>query len=83
MVIDSPVYKFDTKISNEGIISLPFEPQLFNMDVELIIVPKEKTIRKKDKYTALDFLKEWSGAFKDNDDEINDARYEYLMEKYK
>lgn len=36
------VYKFDTRISEKGIISLPFEPTLFDTDVEIIILPKSK-----------------------------------------
>jgi len=33
-------YKFDTRISENGVISLPFEPILFNTDVEIIVLPK-------------------------------------------
>jgi len=36
------VYKFDARISEKGIISLPFEPTLFDTDVEIIILPKSK-----------------------------------------
>jgi hypothetical protein len=36
-------YKFDTRISKDGVITLPFEPILFNREVEITIVPKRKT----------------------------------------
>ena len=34
-------YKFDARISKDGVITLPFEPLLFNRDVEVTIVPKQ------------------------------------------
>jgi len=33
-------YKFDTRISDQGIISLPYESALFDKDVEIIVIPK-------------------------------------------
>jgi hypothetical protein len=36
-------YKFDTRISEDGVITLPFAPALFNRDVEITIVPKQKS----------------------------------------
>jgi hypothetical protein len=36
-------YKFDARISKDGVITLPFEPALFNRDVEITIVPKQKS----------------------------------------
>jgi hypothetical protein len=77
-------YKFDTRVSEEGIISLPFEPLLFNTEVEIIILPKAKPIKKEKTNSASDFLKKWSGAFKNvSDEELDNAKYEYLMEKHK
>ncbi|MDR0833106.1 MAG: hypothetical protein LBN93_02820 [Candidatus Symbiothrix sp.] len=78
-------YKFDTTISEKGTISLPSEPQLFNMEVEVIIVPKGKNNNKEKKdHSASDFLKKWSGVFKNmTDEEIDNAKYEYLMKKHK
>jgi hypothetical protein len=35
-------YKFDTRISRKGVITLPFEPALFNREVEITIVPKQE-----------------------------------------
>ena len=36
-------------------------------------------------YTAMDFLDEWSGVFKQqlDDEDIDSLKYEYLTEKYK
>jgi hypothetical protein len=40
--------------------------------------PEKKT------YTAIDFLDEWSGAFEQLDGEdLDDVKYQYLIEKYK
>ena len=33
-------YKFDTLISKDGIITIPFTPDLMGREVELIILPK-------------------------------------------
>ena len=33
-------YKFNTRISESGIISLPYEPLLFDKEVEIIVIPK-------------------------------------------
>ena len=33
-------YKFDTQISEKGIISFPYESTLFNREVEVIVIPK-------------------------------------------
>jgi len=33
-------YKFNTKISKSGIISLPQESDLFDREVEIIVIPK-------------------------------------------
>lgn len=33
-------YKFNTCVSKDGAITLPFAPELFNREVEVTIVPK-------------------------------------------
>jgi hypothetical protein len=77
-------YKFDTRISETGIISLPFETQLFNKEVEIIVLPKEKEHKPFAKgNAAMDFIQKWTGAFKIDNDDCEQARYDYLMEKYK
>jgi hypothetical protein len=49
-------YKFDAHISKDGIITLPFEPALFNREVEITIVPKrESPVRNMpDRYMTLE-----------------------------
>ena len=37
-------YKFNTRISEKGIISLPYEPMLFNKEVEIIVITKPNQI---------------------------------------
>ena len=77
-------YKFDTRISEEGIIMLSNEPELFNTEVEIIILPKLKEKAKEEKYTAKDFLRDWTGILKDmSDEELENAKYEYLKAKHR
>jgi len=78
-------YKFNTRISEKGIISLPYEPELFNTEVEIIVLPKVKIkVEDKKKYTTKDFLKEYSGCLKNlPQEDTNDLRYEYLKKKYR
>lgn len=33
-------YKFNAHVSENGIISLPYEPMLFDREVEVIVIPK-------------------------------------------
>jgi len=76
-------YKFITRISEKGIISLPNEPKLFNTEVEIIILSKPEEKAKEEQYTAKDFLKDWTGILKGmSDEEIENAKFEYLKEKH-
>ena len=80
-------YKFNTRISENGLLSLslPHKPELFNTEVEIIVLskPKEKTKEQEEKYTAKEFLKDWTGILKGmSDEELENAKYEYLMEKH-
>jgi len=78
-------YKFDTRVSETGIISLPHEPQLFNMEVEIIVIPKTKIKRKGDqkKDAVENFIEKYSGCLKNlPEEDPNDLRYEYLKRKY-
>jgi len=78
-------YKFNTRISADGVITLPYEPQLFNSEVELIVLPKtDRPAQTGDNHPANDFLKKWSGAFKQmTDEEIDSTKYNYLKNKHK
>lgn len=72
-------YKFVTKISEKGVIQLPFNPALFDKEVEILIFPKVSQMEKKQK--AVDFVNEWAGFLKSSNPD--EAKYEYLVEKYK
>ena len=71
------VYKFQTRISKTGQIQLPLNPQLFDKEVEIIILPKQK--QKPSKIKMKDFINKWSGFL--SNPETDDAKYQYLMEK--
>lgn len=77
-------YKFNTKISKEGIIKIPDMPELHNNKVEVTIRPKEAQ-QYKEVDIASRFLEKWTGFLADggNSKNIEDARYDYLIEKHR
>jgi bifunctional DNA-binding transcriptional regulator/antitoxin component of YhaV-PrlF toxin-antitoxin module len=77
-------YKFETKISEGGTISLPYAiPNLYGMEVELFIVPKEVKPKIIKKASAKNFVSRWAGFLNDMNVDTENAKYEYLSEKYK
>ena len=75
-------YKFNITISKGGAISLPYAiPYLYGKEVELFIIPKEKT-RKVHKTSAKDFVSRWAGFLNDPNFDPEETKYEYLSEKY-
>lgn len=72
-------YKYIIKVSKTGTIQLPDNPALFNKEVEIIILPKERI--SKTKVNAKKFFEEWGGFLKDSN--VENSKYDYLMEKYK
>jgi len=77
-------YKFDTKVSEVGAITLPYAiPDLYGREVELFIVPKKEKSKKPQKASAKKFVIKWAGFLKDADIDPEKAKYEYLSEKYK
>jgi hypothetical protein len=72
-------YKFKTKISKNGLIQIPFNPALFNKEVEITIVPRVTKLMEEGK--ATDFVNKWAGFL--NDPNVDDEKFKYLMEKYK
>jgi len=72
-------YKFITKISENGTIQIPFNPELYSKEVEIIIVPK--VTKKKKRLKATDFVNKWAGFLKNTD--TDNSKYNYLTEKYK
>ncbi len=79
-------YKFETVVPENGMIEIPYFKSHVNEEIEVFIVikkpPKNKqTKQAKPRLTAEEFIEKWAGAFSVFD--VNDAKYEYLMEKYK
>jgi len=72
-------FKFDTRISKDGTIQIPFTPSLFNTEVEITIVPK--MVKKNHKNAGKDFVKKWAGFLSFND--TDSSKLYYLTEKYK
>jgi len=71
-------YRFETRISKKGIIHLPLDQQLFDKEVEIIILPKQYL--KPSKNASTYFVKKWAGFLSNIDD---DLKFQYLNEKYK
>jgi hypothetical protein len=78
-------YKFDTKISADGMISIPVESGLCDQKVEVILIPhvQERERRKKRSLEgeATPFVDKWAGAFSLVDDP-DDDKYNRLKERY-
>ena len=55
-------YKFNTRISERGIISLPYEPMLFDKDVEIIVLTKPKDDALPEGYMTLEEFRTESKA---------------------
>lgn len=72
-------YKFETRISKTGQIQLPLKHQLFDKEVEIIIVPKQKP--KASKRKAANFINKWSGFL--SNPETDESKYDYLTQKYR
>lgn len=73
------VYRYKTKISQEGMISVPLDPALYNTEVDVIILQKEDKTGKA--LTAKEFVEKWKGFLKNDDTEK--SKYDYLSDKYK
>jgi hypothetical protein len=77
-------FKFETEISENGTIFLPFiVPDLFGKEVEIFIVPKEEKPMDIKKASAKNFVSRWAGFMKDKNIDFEKTKYEYLSEKYK
>ena len=73
------VYRFDTHISQNGVIQLPTNQQLSDRDVEIIILTKPEI--KPNKKSSADFINKWTGFLTDTN--VEEARIQYLSEKYR
>ncbi|HAQ21523.1 MAG TPA: hypothetical protein DCR40_20180 [Prolixibacteraceae bacterium] len=70
-------FKFDTRISKDGTIQIPFTPSLFNTEVEIIIVPKEE--KKRIKKAGRKFVEQWVGFLKSED--TDSSKFDYLLNR--
>ena len=79
-------YQIDTSFSARGVIELHEMPHLYNRKVKLIVIPEERSTTLEQRRQALERLEKlretipighWS------DEERDNARYEYLMEKHR
>lgn len=73
------IFKFDTKISSDGTIHIPFTPSLVDKDVEIIIVPKTQKMNRK--AAGKTFVKKWAGFLKNDSTDL--SKIDYLSEKYR
>jgi len=72
-------YRFEARISKTGTIQIPFTPDLYNSEVEVIILPKtEKNLKTT---SAREFVEKWSGFLRNEN--TDSLKYKYLSEKYK
>ncbi|MGF1586274.1 MAG: hypothetical protein ACFCUM_13195 [Bacteroidales bacterium] len=72
-------YRYVTKVSGKGIIQIPYNPSLFDKEVEIIIVPKSEPA--KGKMKAANFVEKWAGFLSNNN--TGNSKYNYLIDKYK
>jgi len=71
-------YQFRTRISSEGVIHVPDNPSLYNQEADIIILPRSQAGTGDTK--ASGFVKKWAGFLKNV--ELEDSKYDYLMEKH-
>ncbi len=72
-------YKFQTKVSGDGSIQIPNYQEFRNLDVDVVITKKIPT--EQSKISADEFIRNVAGVLSDKD--IDTAKLDYLLEKYK
>lgn len=72
-------YRFETRITKNGLIQIPLSNQLFDKEVEIIILPKQK--QKTVRLSSSDFVAKWTGFL--NNSNTDNLKFQYLSEKYK
>ena len=75
-------YKFETTVSENGIIQIPEISQLANRPIEIFIVVKQPdSIARSNTSQSIDqFLNKWTGFMREKDPDNN--KLKYLQEKY-
>ena len=83
---DMNAYKFNTRVSGNGTIVLPYGANLYNADVEVFIIPTREIKNQKNSFSANNFINKWKGCIKGlehvTDEEFDNIKYEYLKQKY-
>jgi len=80
-------YKFNTRVSEAGTITLPHDSHLYSKDVEVFVVPvsHNESIEKR-RFSAGDFISKWQGCVKGmenvSDEELDSIKHEFLKQKY-
>ncbi len=72
-------YKFQTKVSGDGSIQIPNYQEFKNLDVDVVITKRIPT--EQSKISADEFIRNVAGVLSDKD--IDTAKLDYLLEKYK
>jgi len=72
-------YKFQTKVSGDGSIQIPNYQEFRNLDVDVVITKRIPT--EQSKISADEFIRNVAGVLSDK--EIDTAKLDYLLEKYK
>ena len=79
-------YQIDTSVSDRGVIELLEMPHLYNRKVKLIVIPEERATtleQRKQAAKRLEQLRETIPKGNWTDEERDNARYEYLIEKHR
>ncbi len=74
------VYKFETKILENGIIQIPDFKNFVNTEIEILVFLKPSPIKQK-KISADEFINKWAGFITAAN--TDDLKYQYLNKKYK
>ena len=77
------IYKFDTVVSENGVIKMPGVRRLARRKVEIFVIPKPESIHAnavRDENPVDQFLTKWQGAFTGVDSDS--LKSQYLQEKY-
>jgi len=79
-------YKFNTRLSDAGTITLPYNSHLYNTDVEVFVVPANRNESiEESRFSASDFIRKWQGCIKGmenvSDEELDRIKHEYLKQK--
>jgi len=74
-------YKFETFVLENGYIQIPEFKKFENKKIQISITFMEPEMIVEKKKVLKDFFEKWGGFF--SVEEIDDDRFNYLMEKYK